>query len=196
MADEPYSAAHRRVDGGSAAAPEVPRARDEQVRRSKAQAEEVSRRVTGIAQQIADVAEQAKASVFGGDTVKVNRNELLTLVDRLRAALPDQLSRADEIVAQANEALEDANAQAESIIAAARDRAEELVGEQTVTAQAQARARELVDEGRRQAQQLAAEADAYCDSRLAQLEETLDRLRDEAAGGRRVLHDRQQDRAQ
>ena len=66
-------------------------------------AEERTEGVAGVLDAIEEAVGQARAMPMSS-SVLVNRAELLELVDQVRAALPDQLYRADEVLADADRA--------------------------------------------------------------------------------------------
>lgn len=128
-------------------------------------------------------------------SVLVNRAEALGLVDELRAAMPVQLDRADEVLSDADRVLADAEEQAERVIAAARTRAAQLVAEEQVVVQSRAEAARIVEEAHAQADTLRREADDYCDRRLAEFEIDLGKLVLQVQAGRAKLAERLDDGA-
>lgn len=128
-------------------------------------------------------------------SVLVNRAEALALVDDLRAAMPAQLDRADEVLSDADRVLSDAEEQAERVIATARTRAAQLVAEEQIVVQARAEAARIVEEAHAQADTLRREADDYCDRRLAEFEIDLGKLVLQVQAGRAKLADRLDDSA-
>ena len=78
-------------------------------------------------------------------SVLVNRAELLDLVDQARDVLPSQLSRADEVLADADDASVGRPGGRDALLAQARAQAAALVDREAVVVAAQERAAELVD---------------------------------------------------
>ena len=146
----------------------------------------MSRDLTTILDALKQAVEQARSMPMSS-SVLVSRAEVLDLIGQLRATLPTQLADADELLATAAEVQARANADAEQVIAAARRRADELVGAEQVVAAAGARAAEIVAEAERIAGQLRREADDYCDRRLADFEIDLGRLLSQVQAGRAKL---------
>jgi len=142
--------------------------------------------LTAILDALEQAVEQARSMPMSS-SVLVSRAEVLDLIGQLRATLPTQLADADELLATAAEVQARANADAEQVIAAARRRADELVGAEQVVAAAGARAAEIVAEAERIAGQLRREADDYCDRRLADFEIDLGRLLSQVQAGRAKL---------
>ncbi len=142
-----------------------------------------------ILEDLASLLENARAVPLSTN-VKVDREQVLGLVDELRDALPTQVARADEVLADAERALADAHRQAEEILATARARAIELVEREQVVVQARSRAAEIVAEAERKAGELRADADQYCDGRLADFEQDLGTLTKQVQAGRARLAER------
>lgn len=140
----------------------------------------------GVLDAIEGAVTQARAMPMSS-SVLVNRAELLELVDQAREALPTQLSAADEVLADADQARARAQAEADAIVAAARQQAAELVEAEAVTVQARERAAEIVAEAQATAERLRRDADDYCDRRLADFEIDLGKLLSQVQGGRAKL---------
>jgi cell division septum initiation protein DivIVA len=142
-----------------------------------------------VLDELAGLVENAKP-VFMSQDVRVDKQALVGLVDELRHGLPSAVARSDELLRQAQDELEDARRSGEETLAVARQRALELVEQEQVVAQANARAADIVAAAEQQAAKLRADADAYCDARLASFEEDLDALTAQVKAGRAKLAER------
>lgn len=142
-----------------------------------------------VLDELAQTVEGAKSSLIGGD-VKVNKDDVLNLINELRAGLPGAIEKADALHAQAETELVTAQKSAEDTIATARARAIELVQQESVVEQAKQRASEIVDEAYNEAAGLRQQADQYCDDRLAQFEGQLAALGQQVQAGRAKLAER------
>ncbi|MBO9570163.1 MULTISPECIES: hypothetical protein [Cellulomonas] len=142
--------------------------------------------VGGVLDAIEQAVVQARAMPMSS-SVLVNRAELLELVDEVRAALPAQLHRADEVLADADAARAQAQADADAVLARARARAAELVDQESVVAQARERAAQIVAEAQETAEGLRRDADDYCDRRLADFEIDLGKVLSQVQAGRAKL---------
>ncbi|GAA1707975.1 hypothetical protein GCM10009809_00350 [Isoptericola hypogeus] len=139
-----------------------------------------------ILDDLAALVENARSSPLSTN-VKIDRDQALGLVDELRDALPTQVARADEVLAEAHDSLDSAHRRSEEIVASARARAIELVQAEQVVVQAQSRAAEIVAEAERKAAALRTDADEYCDRRLADFQQDLDALGAQVRAGREKL---------
>ena len=142
--------------------------------------------LTGVLDAIASAVANARAMPMSS-SVLVNRAELLDLVDQARDVLPSQLSRADEVLADADAARSVAQADADALLTRARAQAAELVDREAVVVAAQERAAELVAEAERVAEGLQRDADDYCDRRLADFEIDLGKVLSQVQAGRAKL---------
>ncbi|MCA5893672.1 hypothetical protein LEP48_09960 [Isoptericola sp. NEAU-Y5] len=142
-----------------------------------------------ILDDLAALVENARSSPLSTN-VKLDREQALGLVDELRDALPTQVARADEVLADAQAALDAAHRQAEEIVATARARAIELVEAEQVVVQAKSRAAEIVADAEQRAARLRSDADQYCDGRLADFQQDLDALGAQVRAGREKLSER------
>lgn len=142
--------------------------------------------LTGILDALQSAVVQARAMPMSS-SVLVNRAELLDLVEQAFAVLPTQLTEADEVLAGADAVMVTARQDAEQVIAAARQRAEELVSAEQVVVAARVRADEIVAEAERVAAGLRRDADDYCDRQLADFEIDLGRVLTQVQAGRAKL---------
>ncbi|GAB2458303.1 hypothetical protein [Xylanimonas ulmi] len=142
-----------------------------------------------VLDELTSLVEGAKP-VFLSSDVRVDRDSLLGLVNELRHGLPSAVERSDEVLRAAQSELEDARRSGEEILAAARQRALELVEREQVVAQATSRAADIVAAAEQEAARLRTNADEYCDARLAAFDEDLDALKGQVRAGRAKLAER------
>jgi len=142
--------------------------------------------LTGILDALTDAVTRARAMPMSS-SVLLNRAELLDLLEQARDVLPVQLTRADELLADAGAARGAAQEVAETILAAARTRAAALVGAEHVTVAALERARQIVADAEGVAETLRCDADDYCDRRLADFEIDLGKVLAQVQAGRAKL---------
>lgn len=145
--------------------------------------------LTGILDALAEAVARARAMPMSS-SVLVSRAELLDLVAQAREALPDQLWRADEVLASADAQREEATAQAEQVLADARRRADEMVSTEQVVLASRAESERILAEARAEAERIRREADDYCDRRLGDFEIDLGRVLAQVQAGRAKLAER------
>lgn len=142
--------------------------------------------LTGVLDAIATAVSTARAMPMSS-SVLVNRAELLDLVEQARDVLPTQLTRADQVLADAAAARVEAQAGADEILERARREAAALVEQEAVVVAAQERAGQILAEAEETAERLQRDADDYCDRRLADFEIDLGKVLGQVQAGRAKL---------
>ncbi|TWD14209.1 vacuolar-type H+-ATPase subunit H [Streptomyces sp. T12] len=117
----------------------------------------------------------------------VNRAELLAMLDEVRAALPDSLAQAEELIGGQAQMVEQARQEAERIISEAHAQRGTLVADTEVARRSQAEADRILAEARKEAEEIRAEADDYVDSKLANFEVVLTKTLGSVGRGREKL---------
>ncbi len=106
----------------------------------------------------------------------VNEDEVRTHLTQLRAAIPDEIPQAREIVAQRDALLNAAHQEAQQVLAAARTKAEQMVTEHRLVQEARQQAEIIAKRAKRDAVVLRSDADEYVFNALSQLQAELNRL--------------------
>ena len=108
-----------------------------------------------------------------GGRVMVRLDEATELLQRIREAIPEELTEAARVLEQRERLLQEGQAQAERMVLEAEEYAGRLVRDSEVLRQAQQQAERIVEEGRRRAAELEAGANEYADSVLMMVEQAL-----------------------
>ncbi|GGT29856.1 ATP synthase F0 subunit B [Streptomyces chromofuscus] len=117
----------------------------------------------------------------------VNRADLLALLEEVRAALPDSLAQAQELIGDRQQMVEQARQEAERIIQGAHAERGSLISDTEVARRSQAEAERILAEARKEAEDIRAEADDYVDSKLANFEVVLTKTLGSVGRGREKL---------
>ncbi len=117
----------------------------------------------------------------------VNRAELLSMLDEVRAALPDSLAQAQELIGGREQMVEQARQEAERIIESAHAQRGSLISDTEVARRSQSEADRILTEARKEAEEIRAEADDYVDSKLANFEVVLTKTLGSVGRGREKL---------
>ena len=107
--------------------------------------------------------------------VMVNEDAIIGCVDRIYAALPDEIKHAQRVLEQSDKLLENVEGQSQRIIAEAKEQAM-MTQESVVYQEAVARADALVAQAEEASVQLRRDSIRYCDDVLGQLEATLEKM--------------------
>ncbi|MGI9610067.1 MAG: hypothetical protein ACR2NL_07210 [Acidimicrobiia bacterium] len=120
-------------------------------------------------------------------TVKVNKGELLDVLEEIREALPEELRRARWLLKEKEEFLAQARQERQEIIDQGRAQVSRMIERQEITRAAEARARQIVAEARADARTLQRRVEDYCDHKLASFEAVLERTSRTLQQGREKL---------
>jgi F0F1-type ATP synthase membrane subunit b/b' len=112
---------------------------------------------------------------------------MLEILDGAREALPQDLSRAEDILAKRDALVEEGRASSEQMIASAREEVARMIEQTAIVQAARDEAQKILDDARAQAADERAEVESYIDGRLATLEVILNKTLDAVARGRERL---------
>ncbi len=107
--------------------------------------------------------------------VIVDEDRMLDLIDQMRVAIPEEVKKAQQLMAQRDRILAQAQEEANRTLAIAREKSEQFVSRDAIVQAAQARAEQILAQGRAEAGHIRAEADDYVIDTLRRLEMELDR---------------------
>ncbi|MFC8878121.1 cell division initiation protein [Streptomyces ardesiacus] len=117
----------------------------------------------------------------------VNRAELLSMLEELRAELPGSLAQAQELIGDREQMVAAARQEADRIIESAHAERGSLIAGTEVARRSQAEADRILAEARQEAEEVRAEADDYVDSKLANFEVVLTKTLGSVGRGREKL---------
>jgi F0F1-type ATP synthase membrane subunit b/b' len=136
-----------------------------------------------------DLVHNAKAVPLT-DQVRIDREEIYDILDQMRATIPEEIKQARWIVKERQEMLAEAKREAERIVKEARERQEQLVGEEEVTKQAQRAAEDIIEDARAREREIRLGAEDYADDILNPLEVNLQKFLQAVQRGRDRLQGR------
>ena len=123
--------------------------------------------------------EDAKAPALKPNMSMVDRDEMLDLLDELRAALPIELKRAQELLAAREKFVDEAKRDVERMMRQAELEARTKVSDSEVLYAAKEQARQIVARAEERARQLYQVTNEYSEDALARTEEAVQAALDE-----------------
>ncbi len=120
-------------------------------------------------------------------SVIVEEDRFLDIIDQMRVAIPEEVKKAQQIQAQRDRILAQAQEEANRTIAIAREKSDQLVERDAIVQTAQARAEQIHAQARSEAEKTRIEADQYVVDTLTRLEVELDRYLNQVRNGIRTL---------
>ena len=121
------------------------------------------------------------------NTVKVNRDELLHLLEQAQSRLPEELRAARWLLKERDDFVARARQEHQDLIEEGRAQVGRMVERQQIVKAAEQRARQIVAEAKEEANTLKRQVEDYCDQRLASFEMILDRTSSTVRKGRERL---------
>ena len=128
--------------------------------------------------------EDAKSPALKPNMSIVDRDELLDLLDDLRAQLPVEMKRAQELLAAREKFVEDAKRDVERMMRQAELEAKAKVSESEVTYVAKEKARQIVARAEERSRQLYQVANEYAEDVMSRTEEAVQAALDEVKQSR------------
>jgi cell division septum initiation protein DivIVA len=119
--------------------------------------------------------------------VIVDEDRVLDLIDQMRVAIPEEVKKAQQLLAQRDRVLAQAQEEANRTLAIAREKSEQLVERDAIVQAAHVRAEEIIAQARTAIQDTRYEADSYALETLTRLEVELDRTLTQVRNGIRTL---------
>jgi cell division septum initiation protein DivIVA len=116
-------------------------------------------------------------------SVIVNEDKFLDIIDQMRIAIPEEVKKAQQLYAQKDRVLAQAQEEANRTLELARQKAAELVEKEALVLEAQHRAAQIVDQSRAEADEVKGGADQYSHDVLLGLVQELERLLNQARNG-------------
>ncbi len=119
--------------------------------------------------------------------VIVDEDRMLDIIDQMRVAIPDEVKKAQQLTAQRDRVLAQAQEEANRTISIAREKSEQLLERDAIVQAAKARADQIIAEARVSAEKTRRDADNYVVETLTRLEMELDRNLTQVRNGIRTL---------
>jgi hypothetical protein len=105
--------------------------------------------------------------------VVVDEDRFLEIIDQMRISIPDEVKSAQQMIAQRDRVLAQAQEEANRTISLAKDRGDELTHRDSIVEAAQARAEQIITQSKIEADEIRLEADEYVIGALSSVEAEL-----------------------
>jgi cell division septum initiation protein DivIVA len=122
-------------------------------------------------------------------SVVVDEDRMLDIIDQMRVTIPEEFKKAQQLAAQKDRILAQAQEEANRIVQLAREKAEQMVEREAVLRSAQNRADQILSQARADAQATRQDADDYVIDSLRHLEGEMSRLQTQVRNGLRKLEE-------
>lgn len=120
-------------------------------------------------------------------SVIVDEDRMLDLIDQMRVTIPEEIKKSQQLLAQRDRILAQAQEEASRTIALAREKADKIVAEDHISAAAKMKAEEILSQAQLDSEKTKLEADEYVLQTLAGLDEELSRVTIQVKNGMLAL---------
>jgi cell division septum initiation protein DivIVA len=125
--------------------------------------------------------------------VIVDEDRMLDLIDQMRVAIPDEVKKAQQLTAQRDRILAQAQEEVNRTLALAREKSDQLVERDSIVEAAKSRSDQIIEQAQLDIVAMRREEDVYVLETLTRLEMEMDRSLTQIRNGIRLL---QQEKAQ
>lgn len=140
--------------------------------------------VNRLIDMVSERIEEAKSPALKPNLSMVERDEILDLLDEMRAQLPVEIKRAQELLAAREKFVEDAKRDVERMLRQAELEAKTKVSDSEVLYAAKEKARQIIAQAEDRSRKLYQVANEYAEDALARTEEAVQAALDEVKESR------------
>lgn len=121
--------------------------------------------------------------------VIIDEDRVLDLIDQMRVAIPEEVKKSQQILAQKDRVIAQAKEEADRTLNIAQEKSEKLADRDNIVLDAKKRAKQIESEAELLAQNTQAEADEYVAETLTNLEIALERVLNQVRNGIYILEE-------
>ncbi len=115
--------------------------------------------------------------------VIVDEDRILDLIDQMRVAIPEEVKKAQQQIAQRDRIVAQAHEEANRTLAIAREKSDQLIARDSIVQAAQARADQIALQAKADVSHIRQDADDYVIDTLRRLEMEMDRMLTQVRNG-------------
>ncbi len=142
--------------------------------------------VEDMISEVVDILAEARPLPMSA-TVKVNRDELLEILEQVQDKLPEELRAARWLLKERDDFVAKAQQEHADLIAEGRKQVVRMVEREQIVAAAEVRAREILDQATDEANLMKRQTEEFCSSRLEAIESVLGKTLETMQRGREKL---------
>jgi len=132
----------------------------------------------------------AKAVPFTHNVV-VDEDRMLELIDQMRIAIPEEVKKAQQVMAQRDRVMAQAQEEANRTLQLSRDKSEQLIDRDVIVQEAQRRAEQILAQARNEAETTRVDTDNYVVDTLMKLQDQISKISNQVENGIRMVQEEQ-----
>src|SRR3990172_10337129 len=117
------------------------------------------------------------------NNVIVDEDKMLDLIDQMRVAIPDEVKKAQKLIAERDRTMAQATEEAKRTLQLAQEKSQGMVQRDSIVASAESRANDILAQAQLDAEATRDEADNYVIESLTNLEMELERVLNQVRNG-------------
>lgn len=125
-------------------------------------------------------------------SVIVNEDRMLDLIDQMRVSIPEEIKKAQQLLAQRDRILAQAQEEANRTLSLAREKSDALTSRDSIVADAKTRGEQIIQQAYVDVNIIKRESDEYVMETLTRLEAEMERLLSQARNGIRTIQSERQ----
>ena len=120
-------------------------------------------------------------------SVVVDEDRMLDIIDQMRVSIPEEIKKAQQLLAQKDRILAQAQEEANRTLVLAREKSDKIVDNNEIAIAAQKRADQIIQQARLESEETKREADDYVLNTLSNMEMEMERTLNQVRNGIRAL---------
>lgn len=120
-------------------------------------------------------------------SVIVDEDRMLDIIDQMRVSIPEEIKKGQQLLAQRDRILAQAQEEANRTISIARDKSEQMIAKDTIIDAAKERAEQIISQAHIDNEKTKIESDAYVMNTLSNMEIEMERILTQVRNGIRAL---------
>ena len=129
--------------------------------------------IESLLDELYDIIDKGWALPLSGGKVFVDGDEARQILDEVRDQIPDEIRKAQAIVADREQIIAEARNEAETLVRVAEEKAKALVNQEEIVRQAQAKANDLIMQGQAKFKEMRKASNDYIDDLMRRSDEAL-----------------------
>jgi vacuolar-type H+-ATPase subunit H len=141
-----------------------------------------------LVDRLEELINQSRSIPFTHNVI-VDEDRMLDLIDQMRVAIPEEVKKSQQVLAQKDRVIAQAKEEAERTLSIAKEKSEKLADRDSVVQDARKKASQIEAEAEMKAKKTQSEADEYVAETLTNLEIALERVLNQVRNGIYVLEE-------
>ena len=121
--------------------------------------------------------------------VIIDEDRMLDIIDQMRVAIPDEVKKSQQILAQKDRLIAQAKEEADRTVNIAKEKSDQLTDRDNIVRDAKKKAKQIESDAEDRAQKTQTEADEYVTETLTNLEIALERVLNQVRNGIYILEE-------